>query len=143
MELLQHAAIASGRRMQWICGVEVVSEAMSTVAVLASSHGLRIDLWRIDDWAALAEEGIACERRWRLGHRAEVGSRFERLITPTQGSILAITRRPRELPEMLRAFVPAGRRYLSLSGSDVDALHAAALRLDSETDTEWAKLGVC
>jgi pyruvate dehydrogenase E1 component len=140
MELLQPATIASGRRMQWVCGADVVDEALAVAAVLARVHGIGIDLWRIDDWAAMAQEGVACERRWRRGEGAEVGSRFERLIAPTQGPILAVTRGPRALPEMLRAFAPAGRRYLSLSGPDVDALLATALRLDRETDIEWAKM---
>lgn len=140
MNLLQHATIASGRRMQWVCGAEVVDEALAVAAMLARSYGIGVDLWRIDDWAVMAQEGVACERRWRQGEGAEVGSRFERLMAPTQGPILAITRGPRDGPEMLRAFAPAGRRYLSLSGSDVDALLATALRLDVETDIEWAKL---
>lgn len=142
MELLQRATIASGRRMQWVCGAEVLGEARAAAAALARSHGLCVDLWCIDDWAGLARDGIACERRWLQGRCGEVGSRFERLMAPTRGPILAVTRGPRELPEMLRAFAPAGRRYLSLSGSDVDALSATALRLDRETDIEWAKLSV-
>lgn len=140
MELLQRATTASGRHMQWICGAEVVGEALAVAALLARSHGIGIDLWRIDDWAGMAQDGIACERHWRQGERAQVGSRFERLMAPTQGPILAITRGPRDGPEMLRAFAPVGRRYLSLSGPDVDALLATALRLDGETDIEWAKL---
>ena len=140
MELLRHAPALSGRRMQWVCGAEVVGEALAVAAAVARSHGIGVDLWRIDDWAAIAQEGIACERGWRQRERAEVGSRFERLMAPTQGPILAVTRAPRELPEMLRAFAPAGRRYLSLSGDDVDALRETALRLDGETDIEQAKL---
>lgn len=140
MNLLQHAPIASGRRMQWVCGAEVVDEALAVAAELARSYGIGVDLWRIADWAGMAQEGIACEQRWLRGDGVDVGSRFERLMAPTQGPILAITRGPREGPEMLRAFVPAGRRYLSLCGPDVDALRATALRLDVETDIEWAKL---
>ena len=140
MNLLQHAPVAAGRRMQWVCGVEVIDEAAAVAAELACSYGIGVDLWRIDDWAGMAQDGIACERRWREGDGAAVGSRFERLMTPTHGPILAITRGPRDGPEMLRAFVPTGRRYLSLCGSDVDALRATALRLDVETDIEWAKL---
>lgn len=140
MELLRHAPASSGRRMQWVCGEEVVSEAVAVAAGLAQSHGIGVDLWRVDDWAALAQEGIACERRWRKGEGREVQSRFERLLAPTQGPILAVTRAPRELPEMVRAFVPAGRRFLSLSGDDVAALREAALRLDGETDIEQSKL---
>ena len=140
MNLLQTSTIASGRRMQWVCGAEVVDEALAVAAELARSYGIGVDLWRIDDWAGMAQDGIACERRWREGDGAAVGSRFERVMAPTQGPILAITRGPRDQPEMLRAFVPAGRRYLSLSGSAVDTLHATALRLDVETDIEWSKL---
>lgn len=140
MKLLQRASTASGRRMQWVCGAEVVDEASAVAAELARSCGIGVDLWRIDDWADMAQEGVACERRWREGGGTAVGSQFERLMAPTQGPILAITRGPRDQPEMLRAFAPAGRRYLSLSGPDVDALRAAALRLDGETDIEWANL---
>ncbi len=92
MELLQRATIASGRRMQWVCGPEVLGEARAAAAALARSHGLCVDLWRIDDWARLARDGIACERRWLQGRCGEVGSRFERLMAPTRGPILAVTR---------------------------------------------------
>lgn len=139
MELLQRAR-ASGRRMQWVCGAEVVDEALAAAAVLARSHGIGVDLWRITDWAAMAQDGVECERRWRQGECPHVHSRFEQLMAPTHGPILAITRGPRALAEMLRAFAPEGRRYLSLSGQDVDALHATALRLDGETDIAWSRL---
>lgn len=139
MELLQRAT-GPGRRMQWVCGAEVVERARDVAAVLARSHGIGIDLWRIDDWAAMAQDGIDGERRWRRGESLRVLSRFEALMAPTQGAILAITRTQRAVPELLRAFAPAGRRYLSLSGDDVDALHEAALRLDAEIDIEWSNL---
>jgi len=126
--------------MQWLCGAEVVGEAQAVAAALARSHAIGVDLWRVDDWTALAHEGASCERQWRRGERPWVGSRFETLMTPTQGPILAITQQARAVPEMLRAFVPAGRRYLSLCDHDVGAILEAALRLDAEIDTAWAKL---
>lgn len=139
MKLLQRAA-GPGRRMQWVCGAEVVELALAMAAVLARSHGIGADLWRIDDWAAMAQDGIDAEGRWRRGESARVLSRFDALLAPTQGAILAVTRAPRAAPELLRAFAPAGRRYLSLSGDDVEALHPTALRLDAEIDIEWANL---
>ena len=98
MNLLQTSTIASGRRMQWVCGAEVVDEALAVAAELARSYGIGVDLWRIDDWAGMAQDGIACERRWREGDDAAVVSRFEQLMAPTQGAILAITRGPRDGP---------------------------------------------
>ncbi|MDM0086955.1 MULTISPECIES: hypothetical protein [unclassified Variovorax] len=139
MKLLQRAT-GPGRRMQWVCGAEVVELALAVAAVLARSHGIGADLWRIDDWAAMAQDGIDAEGRWRRGESARVLSRFDALLAPTQGAILAVTRAPRAVPELLRAFAPAGRRYLSLSGDDVEALHPTALRLDAEIDIEWSNL---
>ena len=126
--------------MQWVCGAEVVELALAVAAVLARSHGIGADLWRIDDWAAMAQDGIDAEGRWRRGESLRVLSRFDALLAPTQGAILAVTRKGRAVPELLRAFAPAGRRYLSLSGDDVDALRETALKLDAEIDIEWANL---
>lgn len=139
MQLLQSAR-APGRRMQWVCGAEVVETARHVADTLARSHGIGVDLWRIDDWTAMARQGMACERPWRQGERLRIDSRFEQLLEATPGPILAVTRGDRSLPEMLRAFAPAGRVYLSLSGDDIDALGATALRLDALAQAEWVGL---
>ena len=140
MQLL-HCARTTGRRMQWICGAEVVDIARRVADGLARSQGIGVDLWQIDDWVVMAQQGIACERQWRQGARLRIDSRFEQLLAATPGPILAVTQGERSLPEMLRAFVPAGRVYLSLSGDDgIDALGATAVRLDALAQAEWVGL---
>lgn len=120
----------------------MLDDALRTAAQLERSHAMGVDLWRVDDWGALVEEGIAHERLWLQGLRPKIDSRFERLLAATHGSILALTRGERATPELLRAFAPPGRRYLSVGGADAASMVQAALRLAEDDGGEWIRLAV-
>jgi len=143
MELARRATVFGGSpHMQWLCGTEVIDDALRTAALLERVHGIAVDVWRVADWAAMAEEGLLNERLWLAGARAQAGSRLERLLAATPGPILAISRGPRSTPELLRAFAPRGRRYLSLGAADAASILQAALRLAEEDGSDWIRLAV-
>lgn len=135
-------AYVGGPHLQWVCGAEVVDIALRTAALLERSHGVGVDVWRVDDWAALVEEGVLNERLWLQGLRPKINSRFERLLASTHGPILAMTHGPRSTPEQLRAFAPAGRRYLSLGEADAATIVQASTRLADEDGSDWIRLAV-
>ena len=71
----------------------------------------------VASYIELAREGLQRERLWRDGATAKVDSWFGRTIASSQGPIVATTDYVRALPEMVRSFVPTGRRYVTL-GTD-------------------------
>ncbi|MEO5738514.1 MAG: pyruvate dehydrogenase (acetyl-transferring), homodimeric type, partial [Variovorax sp.] len=67
----------------------------------------------------LARDGAACEAAALLGERDAGGERpfILRQLEATKGPIIAATDYVRAVPESVRAFLPAGRRYVTL-GTD-------------------------
>ncbi|EHP41142.1 2-oxoacid dehydrogenase subunit E1 [Cupriavidus basilensis OR16] len=57
------------------------------------------------------------ERLWRHGDIAAIDSWFGRQLEAGGGPIVAATDYVRALPELVRAFIPPGRRYVTL-GTD-------------------------
>lgn len=142
MDGLRSGIPSDERAQQWICDDATRDVVTRAADAIAASHGIVVGLWRMRSWADMAREGVLLEDAWLQGVRPHVGSRFEQLLAPTAGPILALTFAPRAAPELLRAFVPPGRRYLSVQPSGVASIVQAALRLDSERYSTWAGLSV-
>jgi pyruvate dehydrogenase E1 component len=105
------------RRVQLLGSGAIMGEVLKAAAQLESTHGVAADVWSVTSYAEMAREGIASERLWRHGHSEQVDSWFEQRLRTTTGPIVATTDYARALPEMVRPFVPPGRRYLTL-GTD-------------------------
>jgi pyruvate dehydrogenase E1 component len=104
-------------RVQLMGSGAIMGEVLKAAAILEREHGVAADVSSVTSYVELARDGIAQERLWREGRQDEVHSWFERLLAPTVGPLIAATDYVRALPEMVRAFVPAGRRYVTL-GTD-------------------------
>lgn len=107
----------SARRVQLLGSGAIMGEVLKAAHVLEREHGIAVDVWSVTSYVELAREGVEQERDWRHGRREAVDSWFEQRLAPTSGPIVAATDYVRALPELVRAFVPAGRRYLTL-GTD-------------------------
>ncbi len=94
-----------------------MGEVLRAAVLLEREHCTAADVWSVTSYVELARQGLAQERLWRHGERSTVDSWFERMLAPTSGPIVAATDYVRALPEMVRQFVPAGRRYVTL-GTD-------------------------
>ena len=68
-------------------------------------------------FSELARDGMACERRRVLGESEGKQAWATQLLRDTPGPVVAATDYVRAVPEQLRAWVPAGRRYVTL-GTD-------------------------
>jgi pyruvate dehydrogenase E1 component len=113
MVLLQ-AGPARSHRVQLLGDGAIMDEVLRAAALLEQHHGIAADVWRITSYEELSREGVEREREWRHGTRAAIDSGFERCLAATSGPIIASTDHPRSVPEMVRAFIPPGRRYLTL-----------------------------
>jgi pyruvate dehydrogenase E1 component len=93
----------------------ILTEVLKAAANLAE-QGIASDVVSVTSWSELARDGQECERRALAG--ADAGVPFvAQQLSATQGPIIAATDYVRAVPESIRAFLPAARRYLTL-GTD-------------------------
>ncbi len=121
----------------------ILTEVIRAAQLLAA-EGIESDVFSVTSWSELARDGQACEQRAFAAARAEPvaalrqaqgerneaqperrGSPLDREETPfiarqlaaSSGPIIAATDYVRAVPESVRAWLPEGRRYLTL-GTD-------------------------
>src|SRR6185369_15955261 len=119
----------------------ILTEVIKAAVELAS-QGVTCDVFSVTSWSELAREGRTCEQRALNSVRPEtttvrphpnsdhpelVEGRAQperetipfvaRQLAASAGPIIAASDYVRAVPESIRAFVPAGRRYLTL-GTD-------------------------
>ena len=94
----------------------ILTEVVKAAALLAA-EGIQATVVSVTSWSELAREGIACEAR-ALAGEADAGIPWiAQVLAGTAGPVIAASDYVRAVPESVRAFVPAGRRYLTL-GTD-------------------------
>lgn len=104
----------------------ILTEVVKAAALLAA-EGIAATVVSVTSWSELARDGVACERRWLedgcgTGDESaplEAGALpwLAQVLRGTHGPVVAATDYVRAVPETVRAFVPQGRRYLTL-GTD-------------------------
>jgi pyruvate dehydrogenase E1 component len=94
----------------------LLHEALAAAATLRQAHGVRTWVASVTSYSELARDGMACEREsWAgLGRRQPF---VQAVLEATAGPIVAISDYVRAVPEQIRAWLPAGRRCLTL-GTD-------------------------
>ncbi len=93
----------------------ILTEVIKAAQQLAE-RGMEVTVYSVTSWSELARDGAACQQRALAGE-----SMAEAFITQqledSEGPIIAATDYVRAVPESIRAFLPAGRSYLTL-GTD-------------------------
>jgi pyruvate dehydrogenase E1 component len=92
----------------------IFTEVIKAARQLAH-EGIACDVLSITSWSELARNGVGCEQRALRGEAHTVP--FVRELLEGSGPIIAATDYVRAVPESIRAFLPEGRRYLTL-GTD-------------------------
>ena len=111
------AAGGSARQHATLLGSGAILTEVLEAAQLLAAGGVTCDVFSITSWSELARDGLACEQRALQG-AANPGTPFiAQQLAASHGPIIAATDYVRALPESIRAFVPEGRRYLTL-GTD-------------------------
>jgi pyruvate dehydrogenase E1 component len=94
----------------------ILTEVVKAAQVLAD-EGIEAEVFSVTSWSELARDGLACEQRAIAGEE-EAGEAFiAQQLGKGKGPIVAATDYVRSVPESVRAFLPEGRRYLTL-GTD-------------------------
>jgi pyruvate dehydrogenase E1 component len=129
------AAIESKQRVQLLGAGAILGEVIKAADILASSHNVAADVWSVTSFSELAREGIACERRWRHGDADPGTAWVTEQLAPTEGPIVIATDYVRAVPEQIRAFLPSGRRCVTLGTDGFGRSDTrAALRAHFEVD---------
>ncbi|GAA4359348.1 alpha-ketoglutarate dehydrogenase [Variovorax defluvii] len=110
------AASGQGRPVTLMGSGAILTEVLKAAEQLAA-EGIDAEVFSVTSWSELARDGQACESR-ALSGEAEPGMPFvTQQLSAGRGPVIAATDYVRAVPESIRAFVPEGRRYLTL-GTD-------------------------
>ena len=94
----------------------ILHEVIAAAGWLSEHWGVAAQVCSVTSFSELARDGMAAERTRVLGGDAPTAWATA-VLQGTQGPIVAATDYVRAVPEQLRAWVPAGRRYVTL-GTD-------------------------
>ncbi|MGJ7613152.1 MULTISPECIES: alpha-ketoglutarate dehydrogenase [unclassified Variovorax] len=111
---------ASGKAKQKVTlmGSGAILTEVVKAAQLLADEGIEAEVFSVTSWSELARDGVACEQRAVAGEGDGAGVAFvAQQLGKGQGPIVAATDYVRAVPESVRAFLPEGRRYLTL-GTD-------------------------
>ena len=113
----RQAPAASGPRVQLLGSGAILGEVLKAADALAAEHGVGADVWSVTSFSELARDGVAAETAWRHGEADTIDAYLTRQLAPTDGPVVIATDYVRAVPEQIRAFLPAGRRCVTL-GTD-------------------------
>ncbi len=85
-------------------------------AVLLAEQGVASQVFSVTSWSELARDGTLCERQARNG-QGDAMPFVTQQLQDSYGPIIAASDYVRAVPETIRAYLPEGRRYLTL-GTD-------------------------
>jgi pyruvate dehydrogenase E1 component len=93
----------------------ILTEVIRAAEQLAQ-QGIASEVFSVTSWSELARDGMACEREALEGGIERVPYVAQQLGA-AGGPVIAASDYVRAVPESVRAFVPPGRRYVTL-GTD-------------------------
>jgi len=109
------ASRPGGRRVTLLGSGAILTEALKAADELAAED-IGSDVFSVTSWSELARQGQAVEQQVLAGQASQLPF-VTRQLAGAGGPVIAASDYVRAVPESIRAFVPAGRRYLTL-GTD-------------------------
>ncbi|MEI6838270.1 MAG: pyruvate dehydrogenase (acetyl-transferring), homodimeric type, partial [Alcaligenaceae bacterium] len=94
----------------------ILTEVIKAAQQLAL-QGITAFVYSVTSWSELARDGLACQDALLANHNATAVPFIYSQLATSQGPIVAATDYVHALPESVRAYLPADRRYLTL-GTD-------------------------
>jgi pyruvate dehydrogenase E1 component len=107
---------SAGQQVTLLASGAILPEALAAAGDLAAA-GIAVDVLSVTSWSELARDGVACEQGAPGKGAAMRTAWIGELLGATAGPIVAASDYVRAVPESIRAFVPAERKYLTL-GTD-------------------------
>ena len=126
-------------RVQLLGSGTIFREVIAAAELLDKDFGVKADLWSCPSFTELAREGMDCERHNRLNPLAPARACFvEQQLEGHDGPLVAATDYVRAFPEQIRAYLPPGRRYVTLGTDGFGRSDTRAhLRDHFEVDRRW------
>jgi pyruvate dehydrogenase E1 component len=112
----QNSAAQNPVREVTLMGSGAILTEVVKAAQLLAEQGVHATVYSVTSWSELARDGAERQKQMLNGEPATAAFVTEHLST-SRGPIIAATDYVRAVPESVRAFVPAGRSYLTL-GTD-------------------------
>ena len=94
----------------------ILTEVIKAAQQLAS-EGVACDVFSVTSWSELARQGQACEEAGSVRAEPVEAPFVTQQLAGSTGPVVAATDYVRAVPESIRAFIPGGRRYVTL-GTD-------------------------
>ncbi|MBT2322251.1 pyruvate dehydrogenase (acetyl-transferring), homodimeric type [Variovorax paradoxus] len=107
---------SSTKKLTLLGSGAILTEVVKAAQRLAE-EGIAAEVFSVTSWSELARDGQACEQRALAGDAAPGTPFIAQQLAGGSGPVIAATDYVRAVPESIRAFVPEGRRYLTL-GTD-------------------------
>ncbi len=138
----RHGPAAGAAGLTLLGSGAILTEVIRAAQQLGS-EGVSVDVFSVTSWSELARDGQACEAAALRGEAAAQPFIAHQLAAGN-GPILAATDYVRAVPDSVRAFVPAGRRYVTLGTdgfgrSDTRAALRAFFGVDAATIARVAR----
>jgi pyruvate dehydrogenase E1 component len=108
---LAQPLMGTAQRVTLLGSGAILTEVIKAAQQLAE-QGIGVEVLSITSWSELARDGMAQEASGAVGT-----GHLSKLLSATQGPVIAATDYVRAVPESVRAFMPEGRRYTTL-GTD-------------------------
>jgi pyruvate dehydrogenase E1 component len=106
----------TGQHMTLLGSGAILTEVLKAAEKLAA-QGIASDVFSVTSWSELGRDGMAHDARLLADEPLADGPFITQQLAHSKGPILAATDYVRAVPETIRAYVPEGRRYVSL-GTD-------------------------
>jgi pyruvate dehydrogenase E1 component len=108
-------------RVQLLGSGAILREVLAAANVLEREDGVAADVWSVTSWTELRWDGLAAADPAPAAIRevrpAPGGSWVSQCLAPTSGPIVAASDYVSAVADLVRPFVPAGRRFVAL-GTD-------------------------
>ena len=112
----------AARRVQLLGSGAILREAIAAAGMLEREHGIAADVWSVTSWTELRWDGLLADGaspavREVRGSVRPVKSWIEECLAPTAGPIVAASDYVSAVADLIRPWIPSGRRYTAL-GTD-------------------------
>ncbi|NBO40066.1 MAG: alpha-ketoglutarate dehydrogenase [Betaproteobacteria bacterium] len=108
--------LAAGAQRVTLMGSGAILGEVIKAAALLAEQGVAAEVFSVTSWSELSRDGLACELK-AIDGLGTTAPFVQRQLESSKGPIIAATDYVRALPESIRAYVPAGSKYLTL-GTD-------------------------
>jgi pyruvate dehydrogenase E1 component len=142
----QAGALPATKAPITLLGSGAILTEVVKAAVQLAAEGHAVEVFSVTSWSELARDGQRCEAAELQGGVASTAFVAQQLAR-TAGPVIAATDYVRAVPESIRAFVPAGRRYLTLGTdgfgrSDTRAALRAFFQVDAASIAHAARVAL-